>query len=150
MLSVEFIKLLRPVDYKFDYRETYLKPQPIRNNNDTDENYNTKIEEWANNNDINNIVHDGTFKRNRYHHGFIAQEVKTLCDNLGIDFGGYQDHLLDGGKDIKSIGYDEFIAPMIKTMQVILNTIDELTNKNVNLQNKLNIIKNKIQMKKAK
>ena len=63
------------------------------------------------------VTKDGSRKRNRYHHGLIAQEVKSVSDSLGIDFAGYQDHKVNGGGDVLSIGYTELIAPMIKAMQ---------------------------------
>lgn len=79
--------------------------------------YHDAVIEWSSKNDISKIEHDGTHKRNRKHHGFIAQEVKALADAMGIDFGGFQDHLLNGGKDVKSLGYEEFIAPLVKAVQ---------------------------------
>lgn len=49
--------------------------------------------------------------RSRYHHGFIAQD---LADK---SFGGFQDHSLKGGQEVMSLGYDEFIAPIVKAIQ---------------------------------
>ena len=60
---------------------------------------------------------DGSKKRNRFHHGVIAQEVKKVIDETGIDFGGFQNHLINGGKDVMTVGYDELIAPLIKAVQ---------------------------------
>jgi trimeric autotransporter adhesin len=88
VLGLDFITALRPVDFKWDYREDY-----------------------------EDQVSDGSKKRNRYHHGLIAQEVKQVLDASGIDFGGYQDHAVAGGQDVLSIGYDELIAPLIKAVQ---------------------------------
>ena len=51
------------------------------------------------------------------HHGLIAQEVEALIEETGVDFGGFQDHSRSGGQDVKSIGYSELIAPMIKAIQ---------------------------------
>ena len=81
----------------------------------------TTRETWLEAVKLSNLAHDGTKKRNRLHHGLIAQEVKALIDTSGVDFGGYQDHKLSGGDDVLSIGYDEFIAPLIKAIQE-LNT----------------------------
>lgn len=69
---------------------------------------------------------DGSKARTRYHHGFIAQEVKALTDKLGVDFGGYQDHKINGGCDVLSIGYDEFIAPAVKAIQQCWERMDEI------------------------
>jgi hypothetical protein len=95
-LGLEFINSLRPVDFKWDLREDY------------------KTED---NNDLSSITTDGSKKRNRFHHGLIAQEVKAILEAKGIDFGGFQDHSICGGQDVLSIGYDELIAPLIKAVQ---------------------------------
>ncbi len=106
ILGLDFINKLRPVDYKWNYREDY-------------EDRDNSSEE---------------FKRNRYHHGLIAQEVEEIIKETGVDFGGYQDHTINGGCDVKSIGYDELIAPMIKAIQ-------ELNAKIKQLEDELNTIK---------
>lgn len=54
---------------------------------------------------------------NRPHFGFIAQDVKKTIDKLHFDFGGFQHHSVNGGEDIMSIGYTEFIAPLVKSEQ---------------------------------
>ena len=59
----------------------------------------------------------------------IAQEVKTVLESLGVDWGGYQDHAINGGRDVKSIGYSELIAPMIKAIQELSAKIKELETK---------------------
>jgi hypothetical protein len=64
--------------------------------------------------------------RSRFHHGFIAQDVKKVMDAMGTDFGGYQDHKVSGGGDVLSLGYQEFIAPMVKAIQELQAQIDEL------------------------
>jgi hypothetical protein len=64
-----------------------------------------------------NLVRDGSKKRNRYHHGLIAQDVASVIAQTGVDFGGLQNHALSGGEDVLSVGYDELIAPLIKAVQ---------------------------------
>ncbi|MCX9055218.1 tail fiber domain-containing protein [Citrobacter portucalensis] len=71
-------------------------------------------------------LRDGSKKRERFHHWFIAQEVKELCDKLGVDFGGYQDHSVDGGCDVLSLGYDEFIPPTVRAVQQCWERMDAL------------------------
>lgn len=88
-LGLDFIEKLNPVDFRWDMRDFY------------------NIDEEK----------DGTKKRNRFHHGFIAQEIKQIIEETGIDFGGFQHHSISGGKDVMTIGYDEFIAPMVKAIQ---------------------------------
>jgi hypothetical protein len=111
-LGLEFIKELRPVDFKWDMREDY---RPY-----FDKNADPEIYKLA------NITHDGSKKRNRYHHGLIAQEVKEVLDRNGIDFGGYQDYKVKGGDDVLGIGYTELIAPMIKAIQQLSAKVDSL------------------------
>lgn len=106
ILGLEFIKKLRPVDFKWDMRDDYLEE-----------------------NEDGELVakpKDGSKKRKRYHHGLIAQEVKQVLDEMGIDFGGYQDHKINGGNDILTIGYTELIAPLIKAVQELSSKVEEL------------------------
>ena len=74
------------------------------------------------------IPKDGSKKRTRYHHGVIAQDVKDVLDDLQIDFGGYQWHSVSGGNDVYSIGYDEFIGPLIKAVQQLSARVVALEN----------------------
>jgi hypothetical protein len=109
-LGLDFINKLRPVDFKWDYRQSYTETV-IKSGKPT-------IIEHPN---------DGSKKRNRYHHGLIAQEVKEVMNSLNIDFGGYQDHSVNGGEDVLTIGYGELITPMIKAIQEMNAKIQELT-----------------------
>ena len=105
VLGLDFINSLRPVDYKWDMREDYIET----------------LEDGT----VIKHEKDGSKKRLRYHHGFIAQEVGALK----YDFGGYQDHSLNGGCDVLSIGYDEFIAPLVKAVQELSKEVEELKKK---------------------
>lgn len=95
VFGLEFINALRPVDFKWDYREDYA---------------------WG--------EKDGSKKRARYHHGLIAQEVKATADALGVDFGGFQDHSVNGGKDVLSLGYEELVPVLIKAVQELKADFD--------------------------
>ena len=122
ILGLTFINQLRPVDYKWNYRESYVEISET-----------TKIVDVISIDPITGVEtvtqtptivfertlkpNDGSNARNRYHHGLIAQEVKTVIDNTSTDFGGYQDHTINGGGDVLTIGYSEFIAPLIKSVQ---------------------------------
>jgi len=121
ILGLDFIKSLRPVDYRWDMREDYKPVAPQYPDMEaTDEQkaaYQSEVKIWLEACKLKNIVHDGTKKRNRFHHGLIAQEVKAVLTQKGIDFGGYQDHSISGGDDVLSLGYDQFIAPLIKAVQ---------------------------------
>lgn len=118
-LGMSFIMQLQPRMFRWDMREDYRPPKPADN---------ASAEEWAAYDEackLDNLTHDGTHKRNRFHQGLIAQEVKAVMDNMGVDFGGYQDHKLNGGQDVLTIGYEELIAPLIKAVQELKAEFDE-------------------------
>jgi hypothetical protein len=118
-LGLNFIMALRPVMYRWDYREDYRPPKPGPD---------ATKEEWDAYNEackLENLTHDGSKKRNRLHQGLIAQEVKAVMDNLGTDFGGYKDGTIDGGEDRVTLAYGEFIAPLIKAIQELKAEFDE-------------------------
>ena len=77
---------------------------------------------WDMREDYEDRTPDGTHKRARFHHGVIAQEVQAL----DAGFGGVQDHSIDGGADVLTVGYDEFIAPLIKAVQELSARVQEL------------------------
>ena len=105
--GLDFILALRPVDFKWDMRDDYVQIDP-----ETSE--------------VIKLTKDGSKTRSRYHHGFIAQEVESLITEQGNDFGGYQDHSKLGGSDVKSLGYVEFIAPLVKAVQQQQAQIEDL------------------------
>lgn len=107
-LGLNFINSLRPVEYKWDMREDYLTKDM--------------------NGDLSKITKDGSKIRSRYHQGFIAQEVKSVIDENGVDFGGFQDHSVTGGQDVMTLGYDEFIAPLVKSVQELTSIVELLQN----------------------
>ena len=91
--------------------------------------YKIEFDKWLEDVKLANITHDGSKKRNRFHHGLIAQEVKSVLDAKGIDFGGFQDHSIKGGDDVLSIGYIELIAPLIKAVQELSAEVEALKSK---------------------
>jgi hypothetical protein len=130
VLGLSFINALRPVDYKWDMRDDYRPERPADLPADStpeqEELHKAEMAAWLEAVKQDNLVSDGSKKRNRYHHGLIAQEVKELLDAQGIDFGGYQDHRIAGGHDVLSIGYDELIAPLIKAVQELTARVKQL------------------------
>ena len=114
-----FISKLKPRNFQWDYREDYI-PELVRDDEgniiNEDE---TQIQ-------MDQIVPDGTHARSRRHNGFIAQEVKAVMDEMGFDFAGYQDHSVNGGNDVLSLGYEEFIAPMVACTQDLMKENQQL------------------------
>ena len=77
----------------------------------------------------------------RYHHGFIAQEIAAMPEN----FGGHQDLAKQGGEDQHTINHAEFIAPIIKAIQQRQTMIEEQKQLTRQLQYEMNEINNKLQ-----
>lgn len=114
VLGLDFINSLRPVDFRWDYRDAYFDSEEYEGEDGTTQ---TRLVP---------VPKDGSRKRNRFHHGLIAQEVKAAMDAAGVDFGGYQDHGHNGGDDVLSVGYVELIGPMIKALQEAAARIETL------------------------
>ena len=130
VLGLDFVNSLRPVDYKWDMREDYRaeKPSPLAQDATEEEKNAHKIlmDAWLESCKLENLTQDGTHTRTRYHHGLIAQEVQDVIEASGVDFGGFQDHKVNGGGDVLSLGYTELIAPMIKAIQELKAEIELL------------------------
>jgi len=125
VLGLDFVNSLRAVDYKWDMREDYRAEIPTQGEL-SDEDFKILMDEWLESVKLDNLTHDGTNTRTRYHHGLIAQEVQDVIEASGVDFGGFQDHSVNGGQDVMSIGYTELIAPMIKAIQELTARINVL------------------------
>ena len=105
VLGLDFIKKLTPRQFKMNSRELYFEQGKQRD-------FNAK--------------NDGSKAGKRFHQGFVAQEVKQVIDEMGVDFAGYQDHKINGGQDVLSLGYTEFIAPIVKAIQQQQHIIEQL------------------------
>jgi len=130
VLGLDFISKLRAVDYKWDYREDYKSEMPLPLKEEATEEeieeYKILMDEWLESCKFSNLVHDGSKKRKRYHHGLIAQEVKEVIEESRVDFGGFQDHTINGGDEVMTVTYTELIAPMIKAIQELKAEIELL------------------------
>ncbi|HET6785269.1 MAG TPA: tail fiber domain-containing protein, partial [Erysipelotrichaceae bacterium] len=70
----------------------------------------------------------------RDHLGFIAQDVKRAMDETGFDAGVYIDPTMSSDfsqneeqtAHYKGIRYSELIAPLVQTVQIQQNLINEL------------------------
>jgi hypothetical protein len=62
----------------------------------------------------------------RTHWGFASQEVKTVIDELGIDFGGWVLTDKDNPESQQALRYDQFIAPLTKALQEAIAKIETL------------------------
>ncbi len=110
-LGLDFITRLRPVEYKSDSRSLYYDES-------TDPVTQTKRKQ--------RIPKDGSKAGKRPRQGLVAQEVKQVMDELGVDFAGYQDHSINGGADQLSLSYEQFVGPLIKAVQELSQQNQEL------------------------
>ena len=120
-LGVDFIKRLRPVSYKFKDRaaEYEAGTQTVRNENGEE------VEEPV------QVLKQPALTHTRKHQGLIAQEVKQVLDDIGMDsseFGGYVDGNISGNGDRYALRYQQFISPLIKAVQELTARIEALEN----------------------
>jgi hypothetical protein len=104
-LGLDFISKLNPVSYKW-----------IIGRNDTE--YNSVEDETGR---LNPLVASTPVTGVRTHYGLIAQHVKEILGDK--DFGGF---VHDQETDVMSLRYDQFIAPMIKSIQEQQSQIESL------------------------
>ena len=114
-LGIDFIMGLRAVQGRWNLRESYFDEVVI--GADDDGNIITDLVEVKNDESRSGV---------RFHNWFIAQEVEELCVKLGVDFAGLQHHSVNGGADVYSLGYEEFIPPTVKAVQQCWTRLDEL------------------------
>lgn len=145
-LGLNFLMKLRPREYRWDYREDYINREEmekelkiLEETKIEEEEKTKKREEILKKYSLENVKKDGSKKGWRLHQGFIAQEVFETMRELGVDFGGYQDHSINGGKDVLSLGYEEFIPVLVKGLQEQQKEIEELKSKIEKLEGKINV-----------
>jgi hypothetical protein len=97
-LGLNFIRKLRPVSFKFDYRKEYMYKCGFE--------YGDK---------------DGTLKRNEINYGFLAQEIKNASDELNVTFDGVTYDYLDDSYGLKTY---ELLSPIVKAIQEINQELD--------------------------
>jgi hypothetical protein len=104
-LGLNLINKLRPVKFKWDHRETYVRECGFE--------YGQK---------------DGTLTGEKEHYGLIAQELKQALTELNERFDGLGH---DPEKDAYRLTYEELIAPVIKSIQELdlrLKTLEQNQN----------------------
>jgi hypothetical protein len=101
ILGLDFIRALRPVDFRWNLRQDYDAPP-------------------------SGGLGYQMLKRTRFHHGFLAQDIGSVIQKTGVDFGGFQDHAVKGGDDVLSLGYEELIAPLVKSIQQLSSQVEDL------------------------
>jgi hypothetical protein len=124
VLGLDFILKLRPRDWRWDLRDDYRDSEPsaevaggARPNRPAERRPPRRLAD---------VTRSGTARRQRYHHGLVAQEVRQAMADLGVDFGGLQDHALSGGDEVLTLGYSELIGPLVKAVQELAGRIEVL------------------------
>lgn len=117
-LGLSFVMQLQPRMYRWDFRELYRSQKPAADAPKEE------WDAWREANKLSNLTHDGTHKRSRFHQGLVAQEVKSVMDSLGVDFGGFRDSSINGGDAQMGLEYIQFIAPLIKAVQELKAELD--------------------------
>lgn len=117
---ISFFMSVEWKQYRMNHRERYKERVNI-----TDEDGNIIGFE------VIEVENDGSRAGSRYHIGAIAQQVEEAMKNFGIDFAGLQHHSINGGEDVYTIGYQEFIGiqgliiqRQQKTIESILERLD--------------------------
>lgn len=108
-ITDKHIQFFNDVEFKrylLDYRDSYI----ISNSDGTA----TELEK------------DGSRAGTREHVGVIAQQVEQAMQAHDVDFAGLQHHLHNGGNDVYTVGYQEFIPIMGEILQRQQKQIDEL------------------------
>lgn len=118
--GLESIKLLRPVVYNFDTKKhtefvIRNKPDSLRKKY---------------------LERDFFESTNIRQSGFIAQEVAQAAERTGYDFNGVHKPL-DEENDYYTIGYSEFVVPLVKAVQEQQKMIEEQKKKNESLEQTL-------------
>jgi len=78
--------------------------------------------------DYENYTPDGSKARTRHHVGAIAQQVEAAMIEHNVDFAGLQHHSINGGLDVYTMGYQEFIAiqgEIIQRQQKQIKSIED-------------------------
>ena len=125
-LGLEFINKLRPVSYKLIAGENKTIRQAYLDKDGVEIPEGMAVPKDATAGRIITEVIPGT----RTHWGLIAQEVKAALEAVGnTDFAGWTLADKDDATSQQSLRYEEFISPMIKAMQELSATVNELKDK---------------------
>lgn len=102
-LGINFIRKLKPVKFKSDSRDLYVKNCNFE--------YGTK---------------DGTLKNENFSYGFIAQDIKDIADELQVNFDFLK---YNKNKDAYKLSYSQLLASIVKTIKTIDERIEVLKTK---------------------
>lgn len=97
-LGLNFIRKLRSVAFKYDYREKYMFKCGFE--------FGQK---------------DGTLKEQKENYGFLAQQIENVTKELNVNFDGV---VYDKFNDKYQVKILELISPIVKSIQELNNELD--------------------------
>ena len=106
-VGLDFVNKLTPVTYRWDQRSSYLT---------------------SDQNDLNDIVPDGTYKKDQLNLGFLAQDVEKIEEELGYkvsDKTNLTTSLTNDGKQY-GLKYERFVPILVKAVQELSDQVTDL------------------------
>ena len=97
-LGLNFIRKLRPVSFKFDFRKEYMFKCGFE--------FGDK---------------DGTLKKSEINYGFLAQQIEQSAKELNVKFDGVSYDEYNDGYTLKTL---ELLSPIVKAIQELNNDLD--------------------------
>jgi len=117
MSCIDFLSLLEPKMYRVNYRQSYMDKKTKLEPNGMEVSY-TEF----NQSEYDNATRAGS----RTHIGVIAQDIEYVLNTTGLDIALYQDHKINGGEDVYTVGYQEFIGLLIQSVKELKQEVDAL------------------------
>ena len=133
-LGLDFINKLRPVTYKWieGGKEPVFEDKEVKHYGPDG----IKVEKIeivksqkisGKDEDGNDIYESISIPGKRRHAGFLAQEVRSVLDELNIeDFAGWVSDNVDDPEALQSLRYEEFVPPLAKAVQELSNMVESL------------------------
>ena len=132
--GLEFINQLRPVSYNLDIKgiNQFIRPASSRGAMALSPEETEAIDQ----------------KEKILNTGFVAQEVEGAAKKLGFDFSGID--APKNEKDLYGLRYDDFVVPLVKSVQELSATHDSLKAIVDTLESQVNELWQEMQMRNAK
>ena len=126
--GLAFINLLKPITYTLDVDGIEAKLHPAVEESRNGE----KVPNPMDNPDMKKAMEE---KSKIVYTGFGAQEVEKAAESIGYDFSGV-DKPKDDQQSFYGLRYGDFVVPLVKAVQELSETNDQLKSENEELQKK--------------
>ncbi len=87
---------------------------------------------------LSNVERGTKHKGKRKHVGFVAQEIKEVLDEIGVDYAFFKDGTYNNEEDQMTLDYNQFVP-------ILTNAIQELSAKNESLEARLASLESKLE-----